>query len=125
MTKIIQHVVCELVKQKGTSVLVQFVSDGMIKRVFIPLDKFGDGHVPENVLQQGIPYGYPWEEIELTVTFDGQLFANELHNLGIWTADDLLKNPQGAWSALRATLADNVNNILSLASQEKKGVRNG
>lgn len=108
----------DLVRKKGASALVQYQDGNILKRVYIPVDEFGDGHVLDDVLESGIPYGYPWEDLD--VTFDGARFANELHNLDVWTVEDALNNPQKLWSALRATLSDNINEILTVASQEKK-----
>lgn len=106
------------IRQKGDSVLVEYVESGATKRKFIPSSQLIDGLVSDEVLQQGIPYGYPWEELELT--FDSQKFANEMHQIDIWTVEDALRNPAKLWSALRATLAGNLTNILETASSEKK-----
>ncbi len=112
-----------LVRLKNNSALVEYVEDGAIIRKYVPADKLENNFVPEEVLQQGIPYGYPWEEI--SITFDSRKFADELHKVGIWTTDDALKSPQKLWSALRAALADNITNILTVASQERKGKSHG
>ena len=109
-----------ILRQKDNSTLVQYVDDGVLTRKFVPTAKVSDNLVPDEVLEQGISYGYPWEEIELK--FDVQKFANELRNIDVWTVEDALKNPQKLWSALRAAMADNLSTILVTAMNEKKGV---
>lgn len=112
------------IRVKTNSALVEYVADGKVQRKYIPADEISDNNsVPDFVLEQGIPYGYPWEEI--VFTFDGERFANELHNVNVWTVEDALKHPVSIWAALNATLADGINAILQTASHEKKRGNNG
>jgi len=112
-----------VVSKKGETALVQYEVDGSATRKYIPVDEIGEGLVLDTVLARGIPYGYPWDEMEMT--FDGQKFSNELHQLGIWTVEDALKYPQKLWSALNATYADNISKVLKLALHEKRSNHNG
>ena len=107
----------DVISIKGESVLVQFVDDGKLLRRYVPASKLAilkndatHGLVHASVLSYAIPYGFAWEDV--TLEFDTIKFANELRNLGIWTAADALKNPNGLWSALRAGLADTLSKIL-------------
>lgn len=104
--------------REGESVLVEYSQNGAVDRRYIPAIELGDKYVLDSVLNQGIQYGYPWDEIELK--FDNQKFAAEMRNVGIWTVEDALQNPQRLWSALNATLADNLSIILKTASSEKR-----
>jgi hypothetical protein len=117
-TKEITRTKVNVVSKKGETVLVEYMQDGKSERKYIPANELGDGHVLDNVLHQGIPYGYPFEEIYLT--FDSQKFANELHQVGVWTVEDTLKYPQKLWSALNATFADSISKILATALHEKR-----
>lgn len=107
----------------GDSALVQYIDDGVLQRKFVPTTEVLQGVVSDQVLLQGIPYGYPWEEI--STEFNVQMFANELHKADVWTVDDALKYPHKVSAALRATLSENLKAVLELAMSEKKGVRNG
>lgn len=89
----------------------------------MPSPSVNNGYVMENVIDQGIPYGYPWED--LSMTFDAEKLANELHQAGVWTAEDALKFPQKVSAALNATYADNIKQVLEIAQAEKKGVPHG
>lgn len=112
-----------LVNRKGKSVLVEYVEAGAVHRRYVPIVEVHDGAVENEVLERGIVYGFPWEEIELK--FNADRFAKEMHDVGIWTIEDALLNPKNLWSALRATLAENLTEILTIASGEKKRGRHG
>ena len=105
----------------GKSALVECVLDGVSTRKYVPSDAVDNKAVSALVLERGIPYGYPWQSAD--IKFDGVRFANELHSVGLWTVQAVLKSPQLLWSALRATLSDNVSEILEIATMETKGVR--
>lgn len=109
-----------VITRKDNSTLVQYVEAGVLTRRYVPTKKVDNNYVEKDVLEQGIPFGYPWREMELK--FDGMKFENEMHNVGLWTAQDVLKSPQKLWSALQATLADNLSTILELAKEDSKGV---
>lgn len=107
-----------VIKQHGETLLVQYTLDGVLERKYIPVVELGDGRVLDEVLEQGILFGYPFDELE--IVFDNQKFANELHQVGIWKVDDMLKNPKALWSALHATLADDISLVLETALHERK-----
>jgi hypothetical protein len=112
-----------LIAQKGDSALVEYIESGVPIRKYVPTREVNNNRVADEVLSAGIPYGFPWAEI--SVKFDPQKFENEMHQVGLWTTEDLLKSPQKVWSALRATFADNVSEILDIAKSEKGVKRHG
>jgi len=118
MTENAERSKVKVISRNGESALVEFALENGLQRKYIPLIEVGDGHVLNSVLSCGIDYGYTWEDIE--IEFNSPKFAAEMHNVGIWTAEDALKNPQKLWSALNAILADNISKILQIAIQEKK-----
>jgi len=110
-----------IIRQKDNSTLVQYVDDGVLTRKYVPTAKVIDGFVPDEVLEQGISYGYPWEEIELK--FDSRQLADEMHQVDLWTVEDVLRSPQKVQAALNAILANGLSKILDIARNEKKGVK--
>lgn len=111
-----------IVHESGDSRLVEYIdANRILHRVYVPASKVIDGLVIDEVLNHGIPYGYPWGEVDLS--FDGEKFEDLLHQNGIWTLDDVLKNPQKVSEAIHATMADKLSKILEIAKLEKKGVR--
>lgn len=113
----------KIIIQKGDSALVEYITDGVLLRKYVPVGEVNNNFVKDEVLSAGIPYGFPWGEI--SVSLDAQKFENEMHQVGLWTTEDLLKSPQKVWSALRATFADNVSEILDIAKSEKGVKRHG
>lgn len=113
----------KVILQKGGSALIEYVADERVLRSYVPASELSDDRVSDEVAEQGIPYGFPWEDI--TIEFDGQRYADELHNLGVWTVEDATRNPNKVWAALHATLADAVRHTLEISNQEKKRGRNG
>ena len=111
-----------VVSKKGETALVQYMLDGVLNRKYIPVKELGNGYVLDTVLDKGIPYGHPWDEINLT--FDSNRFAHEMRQVGLWTVEDAMKSPQKLWSALNATLSDNVSNILKTAKLEIRSKHN-
>jgi hypothetical protein len=69
-------------------------------------------------LERGIPYGFPWEEIE--IKFDMQRFAIEMHNAGLWTVEDVLREPKTLTGVLRKIFEASFKTVLETAFREKK-----
>lgn len=86
------------VQVQGQAALVEYETFGQIKRVTVPV------HLAKNpgVVQAGIPYGLPWEEIVGELITPGEMVAAQLRRAGIWTYDDLLKKPREALAAIMA-----------------------
>ena len=112
-----------IIAAKGNSTLVEYVIDGLLARRYVPTAQINGNIAPAEILERGIPYGYPWEEMQLK--FDSARFADEMRKAALWTPQDVLKNPQAVWSALRATFTVNFTTVLEQARIEsKKGVKN-
>lgn len=108
----------KIISQTGESVLVEYITGEILNRCYIPPEKLDGLMVEDQVLLAGIPYGFPWEDIE--IVFDKNKFANHLRNDGIWTPADALRNPQKLWGALRASLADSLSDVLNVSREERK-----
>ena len=77
-----------LVAHKDGSALVEWIDEGMYRRVYVPLAKVDQGTVAGKDLAKGIPYGLPWEDwIEVTATPEN--IANELRRQGVWCWQDI------------------------------------
>ena len=87
---------------QGQSTLVEWLDGTMPMRGYVPRAKVGDDlTVPQNLLDKAIPYGVDWTKAKMTV--DPQALCQRLRDAGIWTHDDLARNPRGAIGALQAT----------------------
>lgn len=75
--------------QEGTSVLVEWMSEGQIyHRGYIPAGKLKDNLVDEKVLAKAVPFGLPWEEI-VNVTATAESIANDLRRHNVWKYEDI------------------------------------
>lgn len=109
----------EVIRKKGQAALVQWVEGGSVRRGSIPLDALQGDMVDQKMLQMAIPAGFPWASIiELSVT--PQIIEENLHRVGIWDLDDLLKNPQAAVGALQAAYKVDVAHLTKQARLFKK-----
>jgi len=109
----------QIMSKKGSAALVQYTDEsGKVSRKYIPAHEIEAETVPYEVLEQGIIYGFPWDELSIAVS--AEILSDELHKNEIWTAQDALKHPNKVIAALHAALADNINEILSIASSETK-----
>lgn len=108
-----------VLSSKGESTLVEyFDTDGVLQRRYVPTKKVLDQFVSDDVLERGIPYGYPWEEI--LINFDMSKFAREMHNAELWTVEDVLRAPKKLTGVLRKVFEESFKTILETALREKK-----
>jgi hypothetical protein len=107
--KIIQH--------QGHSALVEYIEGGKTKRVTIPATAIKDEQVSKYKLDMGIPYGVPWSQIRLSAS--PEKLEQELHRVGIWTAEDALNNAQKVLGAIQATYTVDLSKIMAIAKHER------
>jgi len=94
-----------VLEKKGASALVEWADGGRPRCGYIPKHEIlSDSTVPETVLAKAAPHGLAWEDVPFDHKNIPERLADTLRNRGIWTAEDLAHNPQGAISAIQATL---------------------
>lgn len=89
----------EVVSVKDKTSLVKYLDGDDLHKVYIPTSKLSKGKVEEPVLKKGVPYGLPWDKIELP-EITGEQLAEELHKRNIWTAEEFRRNPEGVRAAI-------------------------
>jgi len=102
-----------IIKKQGEAVLVEWNNAGKPERVTIPANEVTDGLCTSFVLEAGIPFGLPWEEILGNISNDADFvkaLANNLRTEGVWTAEDV--TPQRILAALQNTYGVDVHKIL-------------
>ena len=103
---------------KGASVLVEYLENDVLRRKYVPANTLNERYVADSVLECGIPYGYPWEEIQ--IDFNAQQFAIEMQNAGLWTVEDVLREPNKLTGVLRKIFETSIRTVLETARREKK-----
>ena len=116
-----------VVFRKNSAILVEFIDhDKNPVRVSISTDSaelFDEGkkaRVTPEVLDQGIPYGIPFEHRLRAVTVTPDEIANAFHRDGLWTSEDILKNQKAVISSLLSAFKISVSDILALATEFSK-----
>jgi hypothetical protein len=89
-----------VIETRGESVLVEYQAGGL-QRVIIPAMLIQGGAVDAEELDQGVPYGLPWETIVKLQATPARL-ADELRKNGIWTIEDMRRYQAAIFGALQA-----------------------
>lgn len=98
---------------RGT-ILIEWTRDDMIHRGWIPDDMINaDNEVTERTIQSSIPFGLPFEHIIDRQTISPQILADSLRRRGIWTEEDVMKNPETVQKAIIASAELSVSRIQS------------
>ena len=106
-----------ILKASGDNAMVEFTLDKIFQRATIPTNIIEDGKVPEDELRFGIPYGVPWEIVPLSASSIET--ANQLRKMGIWTADDAMRNPNVIIAALQAVYGVDLAALIKFARENK------
>lgn len=105
-----------VIQSHGKGAVVEWVDDGKAYRKIVPHNKVKDGRIEEDVLDKSPDYGVPWaKEIKLSASSDDLEAA--LHNAGIWTPQDAMKNSGSIMGALNATYKSDLASILRAAKK--------
>ncbi len=88
------------------AVLVQWFERGIhVRRGWIPYQELGPNlEVREEVLERAAPYGLPFERILPEVRIAPNELADALRRNGIWTFEDVMKNPNDVARSLLACM---------------------
>ena len=109
----------QVLKTEGKSALVQWIKNGAVDRRYVPVGEITDGLVPEGVLAECPQYGLPWELVAMSKVTPDDL-ARALRNSGIWTLQDLAKNPNKIIGILQAAYSVDLAALLTFAQAVNK-----
>ena len=87
-----KKVAIRMIESLGESVLVEWMDGDDYFRAIVPRTETLGGEADAQVLAAGVPYGFDWSQVELQ-PLDPKQLKRELNRRGIWTADDVGKNP--------------------------------
>ena len=94
----------KIITWHGEAGLAELVRDGIVERVTLPMSILRDtAELTDSEIDSGIAYGLPFAEFLTTSTDIVPRLVIALHKAGIWTADDLRKQPMKVVNALQAT----------------------
>lgn len=108
--------------RKKMATLIEYLEEGVPVRVSVPsscliTSKDGTLLISKENLDRGLPYGIPWKYKLKISEVTPESLELELHKAGIWTAEDVMKNPQAVKSALMSALRISMSDIQTIAKQ--------
>lgn len=89
----------KVIRQNNEMSLVEFVDNGILKRVSLSSKKINDEQVSKSLLDKSIPYGIPFEELKFP-QLSALDIGNEFRKQGLWTPDSIRNSPPEVHAAL-------------------------
>jgi hypothetical protein len=128
MEEIMEEVSVRIIMRKKRVLLVEAVVDGVLQRVVVPdvdvtiLPGDQEGVMKYEAFVQGLQYGIPWDLLLSPVEISPEKLSELLHKSGIWTEEDVKRDPktvQGVLlSALQHTMQE-INQIVKSQAQKE------
>jgi hypothetical protein len=114
----------KLIRRQDNIAIIEVYDDGQYSRVIVPSNTVADnGRVSPEVVDMGIPYGCPWEEM-VTLTATPEAIANELRRRGIYTAEDMLSNQRVVLAVVQSIYGVDAQALIKAAVEYRGGKRN-
>ncbi len=111
---------------RGAVLIEWFDLEQHIHRGWVPTEVLNeDMNVDAKVLSKAAPYGIPFEGLLPSTTIEPVQLADSLRKRGLWTAEDILRNPTDIAHALISCLgfhASQVQTYVREFEQERKEV---
>lgn len=83
------------VSTNGQAATIQYERNGRLHRAIVPAAAIRDGQVSEAVLSAAVDLpGFDLSELGDELVIKTADLENELRSAGLWTTEDLLKNPR-------------------------------
>lgn len=98
-----------VLKSKDGNSLVEWKKEGNTFRTWVPASEVQDGYVGNP--ERGLPYGDDLVH-ELSMPSSADL-EQALHNQGLWTREDMARNPQQVMAAISHAYSSVVTFLLS------------
>jgi len=123
MPKQDKRIEARVILRKKAAILLEINDkDGFPIRATFPADSLiirDDGTVliTEEEFSMGISYGIPWEYKFKQIVVLPERLSGELHRNGIWTREDVYKNPEGVKGALLSSMGVSLAYITQIAKQ--------
>lgn len=108
--------IVKIIEQRKLAALVEWRDGKGLHRATIPstllaTNALGETEVAYPELERGIPYGEPWELLQLGEV-GAQAIANALREHGVWTAKDARANVNRVRAALQHAYGDDLKQVL-------------
>jgi len=106
-----------VISAQSDNALVEFTMGGIFQRATIPTAELEGDKAPDDVLIAGIPYGVPWEFVELSAS--PIVLANTLRANGVWTYQQAISSPNKIVAVLQTVYGVDLAALLNYARENK------
>lgn len=106
-----------VVSQSGKSAVVEWHDKKGLHRASIPADLIAE-KVDQELLEAAPPYGVPWADAPIKALTGDDLQA-ALYAAGVWTSEDVQKQPQKAIGALQYLYWVHLGSLVEFAAKYK------
>lgn len=110
----------QVIERQGQAVLVEWVDATGPHRCILPADKVRNGAAEFADLENGIPYGVPWELLYM-LTVTPQQIARLFRERGIWTEEDMQRNITQARAAIEQAYSIDFKALIDNVRQSREG----
>ena len=107
-----------IVSSRGKGAVVEWVEKGKAFRKVVPVSKIKGKQIEQGVLDKSPDYGVPWAK-EVNPNASAEDIEAALHNAGVWTSEDAMKNPQAVIGAINTAYKSDLAAILRAAKKYK------
>lgn len=119
-----ERVPVRVIAQNKGAALVEWVVGDDWARGYVPLLQVVDDTVKRSDLNESATYGLDWVTIIGPLDVTAQDVARELHRAGLWTEDDIRKQPREAEACFRRACHVSVAELIQRIEQ-RGGMTNG
>lgn len=118
----------KVLRQDNDKSVIQWTEGGVNRRGIIPAILVNGNYVDDSAMSLAIPYGIDFESI-----LDGNIrqvsameYTETFHNVGIWTKEDIRRNPQAVQGAILSASGLDFQTLMRLIeSSESSGGKHG
>lgn len=108
-----------IVSQNGGVIVAEYYEDGIPVRVIVPAGTVENGYALEDDLTAGIRVSVDWRRV-VKLEATPEKIAVALYDAGIYTFEDLKRNPNGAIGAIQRAYGFDYAALLLAADSQKE-----
>lgn len=101
--------IVKLIHERNGTALIEWIEDSQTHRAIVPADQVIDGYCAHP--ERGVPYGINFADY-ITIEVMPEDIDRELKRAGVWTVDDLHRQPQAVRAAINTAYGAVLQNLL-------------
>jgi len=114
----------KIIKRERQKALIEWKDNGLPKRGTVPEELLNGDTIDDTLVSLAVPYGIDWafvlEGAIRIINFED--IAASLYKHGIWTLEDIRRNPQAVMGAIQSAYGLDYSSIIRLAEDFQKTI---